>query len=60
MSRKLDVARAALLTVRDKLDKVLPQASGPHDIADHLVCYAEEFGVDKTVAEAEANPGILI
>lgn len=57
VGRKLDAARAAYLQVRETLDRLLPTASGPHEIADHLLSYADEFGVEKAMADMAANPG---
>ncbi|WP_072387150.1 hypothetical protein [Hyphomicrobium sp. CS1BSMeth3] len=57
VGRKLDAARASYVRVRERLNALLPQASGPHEIADHLLSYAEEFGVEKTLADVEAKPG---
>ena len=56
VGRKLDEKRAAYLQVREKLHGLLPNASGPHDIADHLLSHADEFGVEKTIADVDANP----
>jgi hypothetical protein len=38
------------------LAKVLPAASGPHDISSHLLAYAEEFGIAQALKKVVAEP----
>lgn len=61
-----DHLRNVILKVRDEqrrygdakaqLHAMLPPAHGPHDIANYLLSYAEEFGVDRTIADVAQNP----
>lgn len=61
-----DDLRDVILKVRDErrrygdakaqLHAMLPPARGPHDIANHLLSYAEEFGVDRTIADVAQDP----
>jgi len=59
VTHKLDAARRAYMEAEANLDRLLPAASGPHDIAKHLLSHAEEYGVEKALADLAANPGFF-